>query len=240
MSEPVHRRISEPHQSGTSSRLNWLRAGVLGANDGITSTAGLVIGVAAANPANTGAIFLAGAAGLVAGAASMAVGEYVSVASQRDSEQALIRLEKWELEHEPEEEFEELVGIYRHRGLSDATARQVATELHSHDALGAHLDAELGIDPDELTNPWAAAIASAISFTLGALLPVLAVLLPPPEWRIITAFVAVLAALGLTGWLSAKLGKAIVWRAVVRMLIGGALAMAVTYGIGQLFGVSAG
>lgn len=171
MSEKGHQRISEPHQTGTASRLNWLRAGVLGANDGITSTAGLVIGVAAADPASTGAIFLAGAAGLVAGAASMAVGEYVSVSSQRDSEQALIRLEKWELEHEPEEEFDELVGIYRQRGLSEATARQVVTELHAHDALGAHLNAELGIEPDDLTNPWAAAIASAISFTIGAVLP---------------------------------------------------------------------
>src|SRR3954451_22808698 len=168
----------EPHDSGAAAvLLNWLRAAVLGANDGIVSTAGLVMGVAGATTDRT-AIFIAGLAGLVAGALSMAAGEYVSVSTQRDTEQALLAKERRELEEEPDEELAELAGLYMDKGLSEDTARQVALELTSHDALAAHAEVELGIDPDALTNPWQAALASMIAFTVGALLPMLMILLP--------------------------------------------------------------
>ncbi len=164
-------------------KLNWLRAGVLGANDGIVSVAGLVVGVAGATTGR-GPLFTAGIAGLVAGAVSMALGEYVSVSSQRDSERALLALEKRELAEQPQEEFAELVALYQRKGLQLITATQVARELTDHDALAAHLDAELHLDPDDMANPWQAAGASALSFTLGALLPLLAILLPPAQWRV--------------------------------------------------------
>jgi len=205
---------AEPHAGGLGQRLNWLRAGVLGANDGIVSTAGLVVGVAAVTP-EPGPILTAGIAGLVAGAVSMALGEYVSVSSQRDTERALLAKEKAELEEFPEQELEELT---------------------AHDAFAAHVDAELGIDPDELTNPWHAAISSAIAFTVGSILPIVAILLPPAGIRIPVTFVVVLLALALTGALSAYLGGARWAPAVARLVVGGALAMAVTYGIGQLVG----
>ncbi|MFJ4651417.1 VIT family protein [Nocardia sp. NPDC088792] len=227
----------EPHDASLASRLNWLRAGVLGANDGIVSTAGLVVGVAAATT-DTNPILTAGIAGLAAGAISMAVGEYVSVSTQRDSERALLHKEKRELAEEPEYELEELTQIYRGKGLSDTTARQVAEELTAHDAFAAHAEAELGLNPKDLTNPWEAAISSAVSFTLGALLPLIAILLPPVSWRIPVTFAAVLVALAITGTISARLGGSRAGRAVLRVVIGGALAMAITYGIGQLAGVS--
>ncbi|WP_194819637.1 VIT family protein [Nocardia sp. XZ_19_385] len=227
----------EPHAEGLSSRLNWLRAGVLGANDGIVSTAGLVVGVAAATT-TTSAILTAGVAGLSAGAISMAVGEYVSVSTQRDSERALLAKEAREIEEEPETELEELAGIYAAKGLTPETARKVAAELTAHDAFTAHAEAELGLDPEALTNPWQAAASSAVSFTLGALLPLLAILLPPVHLRIPVTFVAVLIALALTGSVSARLGGSDRNRAVLRVVAGGALAMAVTYGIGQLAGLS--
>ncbi|MFC9999011.1 VIT family protein [Nocardia sp. NPDC127526] len=227
----------EPHTEGLASRLNWLRAGVLGANDGIVSTAGLVVGVAAATT-DTSNILTAGVAGLTAGAISMAAGEYVSVSTQRDSEKALLRKEKRELAEEPEYELAELAQIYQNKGLSPETARQVAEELTAHDAFRAHAEAELGLDPTELTNPWQAAISSAISFTLGALLPLIAILLPPTAWRIPVTFIAVLVALAITGSVSSRLGGSNPRRAVLRVVIGGALAMAVTYGIGQLADVS--
>ncbi len=227
----------EPHEQGLASRLNWLRAGVLGANDGIVSTAGLVVGVASAT-AETTPILTAGVAGLVAGALSMAVGEYVSVSTQRDSERALLSQEKRELATDPDYELAELTQIYRNKGLSAATAKQVAQELTDHDAFAAHAEAELKLDPDELTNPWQAAFSSAISFTCGALLPLLAILLPPATWRIPVTFAAVLLALAGTGSLSARLGGSSRLRAVPRVVIGGALAMAVTYAIGQIPGVS--
>ncbi|MEV0251314.1 VIT family protein [Nocardia sp. NPDC050712] len=227
----------EPHTEGFSSRLNWLRAGVLGANDGIVSTAGLVVGVAAAN-ASTAAILTAGVAGLGAGAISMAVGEYVSVSTQRDSERALLAKEARELREEPESELAELAGIYTAKGLTPETARKVAEELTAHDAFTAHAEAELGLDPAELTNPWQAAASSAVSFTLGALLPLFAILLPPAHLRIPVTFVAVLVALAATGSVSARLGGSDRGRAVLRVVVGGALAMAVTYGIGQLAGLS--
>ncbi len=226
---------AEPHHSGIGSKLNWLRAGVLGANDGIVSTAGIVVGVAAAT-AERGPIFTAGIAGLAAGALSMAVGEYVSVSTQRDTEKALLRKERRELDTQPDAEFDELAALYEAKGLSPATARTVARELSDHDAFAAHIDVELGIDPDELTNPWQAAISSAIAFTVGAILPLLAILLLPPSTRVPITFVAVLIALAFTGWLSARLGGANIARAIQRVVIGGALAMAITFGIGHLVG----
>ncbi|WP_175987854.1 VIT1/CCC1 transporter family protein [Microbacterium tenebrionis] len=228
---------NEPHGAGLGQRLNWLRAGVLGANDGIGSVASLVVGVAGATPAKA-PVLLAGVAGLVGGAISMALGEYVSVSSQRDSERALIEKEREELETLPEEELDELTELYRQRGLSEDTARQVAVELTEHDALAAHLEVELGIDQDDLVNPWDAAISSAISFTIGALLPLLAILLPPVEWRIPVTFVAVLVALAATGAISAGIGGASRLRASIRLVGGGALALAVTWAIGTLLGTS--
>jgi len=224
----------EPHESGTSALLNWLRAAVLGANDGIVSVAGLVMGVAGAT-SERHTIFVAGLAGLVAGALSMAAGEYVSVSTQRDTEQALLAKERRELDEEPEEELAELAGIYRAKGLSEETARLVAVELTEHDAFAAHAEAELGIDPDELTNPWHAAWASMVAFTTGALLPMLMILLPE-GWRIAATAVSVAIALALTGLLSARFAGADVNRAILRNVVGGVLAMAVTYGIGSLVG----
>ncbi|MBF6354236.1 VIT family protein [Nocardia higoensis] len=235
MSNAPH--AAEPHAGGLSSRLNWLRAGVLGANDGIVSVAGLVVGVAAATT-DRGPIMTAGLAGLAAGAVSMALGEYVSVSTQRDTERALLAKERHELSTMPEAELDELTAIYEAKGLSPETARTVAEELTAHDAFAAHVEAELGIDPDELTNPWHAAFASAAAFTVGAILPLLAILLPPTQARIPITFVAMLVALALTGSLSARLGGAARGRAIVRVVGGGALAMAVTYGIGQLLGVA--
>lgn len=227
----------EPHAGGLASRLNWLRAGVLGANDGIVSTAGLVVGVAGAT-AERGPILTAGVAGLVAGAVSMALGEYVSVSSQRDTEKALLATERAELRDFPDEELEELAGMYRAKGLSRETAQTVAEELTAHDAFAAHVDVELGFDPDELTNPWHAAGASAVAFTLGSLLPLLAILLPPAGARVVVTFVVVLAALALTGVLSAVLGGSAKRVAVARLVVGGALAMAVTFAVGQLVGAA--
>lgn len=228
---------NEPHTGGISQRLNWLRAGVLGANDGIVSVASLVVGVAGAT-ANNAALLVAGLAGLIGGAISMALGEYVSVSSQRDSENALIAKEREELRTMPEEELDELTDLYRRRGLSDRTARQVAEELTAHDALAAHLEVELGIDQDDLVNPWHAAISSAISFTLGALLPLLAILLPPPGWRVPVTFAAVLIALAATGSLSARIGGSDPVRASLRLVVGGALALVATWLIGTLLGTT--
>ena len=231
----VGQHADEPHSDGMSARLNWLRAGVLGANDGIISTAGLVIGVAAATTAR-GPIVTAGVAGLVAGAVSMALGEYVSVSSQRDTERALLEKERRELEESPEAELAELADIYVKKGLSPTTARIVAEELTANDAFAAHVDAELGIDPDDLTNPWHAAFASALAFTVGAALPLLAIVLAPTAARVTVTFAIVIVALALTGSVSAALGKAGHLRAIVRLVVGGALAMLVTFGIGALLG----
>ena len=225
----------EPHATGLANRLNWLRAGVLGANDGIVSTAGIVIGVAAAT-AERGPIFTAGIAGLAAGAVSMALGEYVSVSTQRDTEAALLAKEKWELANQPEDELDELTQMLIARGLSETTAREAAEELTEHDAFAAHAQVELGINPEDLTNPWQAAVSSAVSFTVGALLPLIAILLPPESWRVPVTFVAVLIALAATGALGAYLGQSSPVRPTVRMVVGGAVAMAVTYGIGAAFG----
>jgi VIT1/CCC1 family predicted Fe2+/Mn2+ transporter len=226
----------EPHKDSTGSTLNWLRAAVLGANDGIVSVSSIVVGVAGAT-SSAGFILTAGIAGLTAGALSMAVGEYVSVSTQRDTERALLAKERYELEHEPEAELAELTGLYEKKGLSPATARIVAQELTAHDVFAAHVDAELHIDPNDLTNPWAAAFASAASFTIGGIVPLLAIILPPASLRVAVTFVAVLAALVITGILSAYAGGANKTTATVRVVLGGIIAMAITYGIGRFFGV---
>lgn len=228
---------TEPHDNDIAQRLNWLRAGVLGANDGIVSVAAIVVGVAGAT-ASTGPILAAGAAGLVGGAVSMALGEYVSVSSQSDSQKALIDKERRELAEEPEEELAELTAIYREKGLSPETARAVAVELTNHDALAAHLSAELNIDEADIVSPWNAAFASAVAFTLGAALPMLAILLPPAAVRVPTTFAAVLLALALTGAMGAWIGGGSKWRAAARVVVGGALALAATFTIGNLLGAS--
>ncbi len=230
-------RHVELHGDITNEKLNWLRASVLGANDGIVSTASIVVGVAGAS-SSTGYILTAGVAGLVAGALSMAVGEYVSVSAQRDSERALLAKERQELIDFPEEELEELTTIYQKKGLSRDTAHKVAEELTNHDAFAAHVDAELGINPNSLTNPWHAAYASALAFFSGAIIPIVAISLPPSSMRIPITFASVIVALIITGMLSANAGGANKRKATIRVVSGGVLAMAVTYGIGTLFGIS--
>ena len=226
----------EPHREGLAQRLNWLRAGVLGANDGIVSVAAVVVGVAGATPA-TPAILTAGLAALVGGAISMALGEYVSVSSQRDSEHALIAKERRELAEMPEEEFEELVGLWEAKGLQPQTARQVAAELTERDALSAHLAVELGIDQDDVVSPWHAALASAVAFTIGGILPLLTILLPE-ALRIPVTFVVVLVALAITGYVAAWIGGSPRGRAMLRVVIGGALALAATFAIGAWLGTT--
>lgn len=233
--QPLGPHDDEPHASSISGLLNWLRAAVLGANDGIVSVAGLVMGVAGATT-DRQAILVAGIAGLVAGALSMAAGEYVSVSTQRDTEQALLAKERRELAEEPEEELAELAGIYRDKGLSEEVALIVAKELTAHDALAAHAEVELGIDPDELTNPWTAAFASMIAFTAGASLPLLTITVFSESVRVAATVLSVVLALALTGYASARFAGAVISRAMVRNVTGGLLAMAVTYLIGMLVG----
>ncbi|SKC39944.1 MULTISPECIES: VIT family protein [Plantibacter] len=236
-SPPPGAHPDEPHRGDLAGRLNWLRAGVLGANDGIVSVASLVVGVAGATT-DSAPLLAAGVAGLVGGAISMALGEYVSVSSQRDSQRALIAKERRELSDDPEAELAELAGIYEAKGLQPTTARRVAEELTAHDPLTAHLEAELGITEDAVVSPWAAAGASALAFTVGALLPLLAILLPPPEVRVPITFVVVLIALALTGFTSARIGGNPAIRPTVRVVVGGALALAATFAIGTLLGTS--
>lgn len=230
---------SDPHTTGMNASLNSLRAAVLGANDGIVSVASIVLGVAGATDSR-GAIFTAGLAGLVAGALSMGVGEYVSVSTQRDTERAYISHEKWELKTKPEQELTELAEMYEAKGLSAGTAKQVARELTDHDALEAHLAVELNIDESDLTNPWQAAIASLCSFTVGALIPLLSIIFVATHLRFPVTFVAVTVALVLTGYLSATAGGASRRRAILRVVVGGALAMIITYVVGHLFGTAIG
>lgn len=226
----------EPHED-TGARLNWLRAGVLGANDGVVSTASLVLGVAGATT-SVPQILTAGFAGMFAGAMSMAAGEYVSVSSQRDAEKALLDQERRELTEMPQHELDELTEIYREKGLSPELAREVAEQLTEKDALAAHAEAELKIDPDELTSPWQAAFASFVAFTVGSLLPLLAFIIPAGDFRVsLTVLVAVLA-LALTGSVSARLGGAPRLPAIARNVAGGIVAMAATYGIGHLVGAA--
>lgn len=229
-----------PHsEERIGQRLNWLRAGVLGANDGIVSVAGVVVGVAAASPGNNMAIATAGIAALVAGAFSMAGGEYVSVSTQRDTEKAMLAKEALELKEQPSEELVELAGFYEERGLTPELALQVAKQLTKHDALAAHAEIELGIDPEELTSPWQAALSSFIAFTAGALIPLIMILLPVGNATLVTA-AAVVIGLLLTGWISAKLGGAPAPPAIVRNVLMGGATMAATYLIGLVFGVAVG
>ena len=209
------------------TRLNWLRAAVLGANDGIVSTAGVVMGVAGATD-DSGTIVIAGIAALTAGALSMGAGEYVSVSTQRDSEKSILDLEAKELQQMPRTEERELAAMYVEKGLSPETAEKVARELTEHDALRAHADIEFGIDPDNLTNPWHAAWASMLAFTVGALLPLLVVAFVPDGVRILVTVLSTVAALALTGFVSARIGYSPRLPAVVRNVSGGLLAMGVT------------
>ncbi|MFO7590569.1 MAG: VIT family protein [Acidimicrobiia bacterium] len=219
------------------TRVGWLRAAVLGANDGIVSTASLMIGVAASNGTGT-AIAVAGLAGLAAGAMSMAAGEYVSVSSQRDTELADISKEKRELARSPELELNELAQIYVQRGLDPDLARQVAVQLHEVDPLGAHLRDELGMTEETTARPWQAAIVSAISFILGAAVPLLTLLVANDDTRIALIAVASLVVLALTGGVGGKLGGAKVGRAAGRVLLGGGIAMAATALVGELIGTA--
>ena len=221
-----------------AAKLNWLRAGVLGANDGIASVSGLVIGVAGANPENTAAIALSGFAALAAGAFSMAGGEYTSVSAQRDSEKAALAKERQELKDNPEGELRELTWFYEQKGLSYKVANEVAIELTKKDALKAHAEAELGINSEQHASPTAAAISSFVAFTVGGALPVAAVLLPPADMRIPATFLATVLALALTGFVGAKIGGAKPGRSVLRNTFISLVTMAITYGIGALFGVA--
>ncbi|HBX82388.1 MAG: VIT family protein [Propionibacteriaceae bacterium] len=236
---PPHPLPEAQGSGGHGGRLNALRAAVLGANDGIVSTAGLVIGVAGSTN-EFFPILAAGIAGLTAGALSMAVGEYVSVSAQRDTERALLEKERLELETQPEAELLELAGLYEAKGLTPELALEVATQLHEHDALAAHAETELGIDPNDLTSPWVAAVSSALAFTVGSLIPVAGILFSPADLRIPTTVIAVVVALILTGFLSARAGGTGITRAIVRNVAGGLLAMGVTYWIGRLVGHSLG
>jgi len=227
----------EPHSGGLTNRLNWLRAGVLGGNDGIVSVAAIAVRVAGAMP-QLEPILTASVAGLVGGAISMALGEYVSVSSQRDSERALIAKEEAELATMPHEELTELTQLYQDKGLTPQTARQVAKELTANDALAAHLDAELNIDQQDIVSPWRAAYASAIAFLIGGLLPILAIIVFPAAMRVPATFAAVLIALAITGAAGGYLGGSPLLRPTVRVVLGGAIALATTFLIGRLLGTT--
>ncbi|MFZ1249476.1 MAG: VIT family protein [Candidatus Saccharimonadales bacterium] len=220
-----------------TDKLNRLRAAVLGANDGVVSTAGLIFGVAGATN-NKGAIFTAGLAGLVAGAISMAVGEYVSVSTQRDTERAYIEREKALLKKNPAGQLEDLAAYYQAKGVSHKTAMLFAKELSAKDPVKAHLAVELGLDESDLTNPISAGVASFFAFGAGALVPLLFAVLSSDRLRIHLTLIAVVVALILTGYYSAKAGGSSRRKAVIRVLIGGVIGMAVTYGIGRLFGTA--
>jgi len=227
--------IEEHSEESISARLNWLRAGVLGANDGIVSMAALLVGVAAADP-GADAVLTAGIAGIAAGALSMGIGEYVSVSSQRDAETAQLKREaKWQ-EHRPEWELEQLVRLNMETGMSEATARAAAIEQHDHDPLSIHAKMHLNIDPNEIVNPWHAGIASLVAFTAGGIAPLLTTLMVPAPATIPVTFAVVLLALAGTGFIAARVGHSRKRRSVIRNLIGGTVAMAITYGIGSLVG----
>lgn len=218
-------------------RVGWLRASVLGANDGIVSTASLIVGVASASQSSS-AILLTGLAGLVAGAMSMAAGEYVSVSSQADTEQADTAREVAELASQPEAERAELIGIYEKRGLDRALAEQVADQLMARDAIGTHLRDELGLADQLAARPVQAALSSAAAFTVGAAMPLLMVVVAPASALVWTVTIASLLFLALLGGIGAKAGGANIGRAVLRVTFWGAFAMAATAAIGTLFGTS--
>lgn len=223
--------------SSNSHTLNKLRAAVLGANDGIVSISALIMGVAGATN-ESGAIFTAGMAALVAGALSMAVGEYVSVSSQSDAEKAFIEIERQELADDPEGELQELADEYEKLGVSKDTAHKVAVELTRKDALKAHLHVHFNLHEDDVASPMHAAVASFIAFSIGGLIPFLTMILSPESIRLWTTTLAVLLALFATGYLSADVGGASKRRAIIRIVIGGVLAMAITYFVGTMFGTS--
>lgn len=227
----LHRETHRVHRAA------WLRAMVLGANDGIVSTACLLLGVAAAS-ADPGTLLVTGLAGLVAGALSMAVGELVSVASQRDTELADIAIEKRELQTMPQRELEELVAIYVDKGLNPPLAREVAVALTAKDALGTHMREELGITDETLARPVQAAVSSATSFALGAAMPLVTIVLAPQALRVALTIAISVVALGGLGYLGAYLGGARPLKPVLRVVLGGAAAMAITMGIGSLVGAA--
>ncbi|MDO5644784.1 MAG: VIT family protein [Dermabacter sp.] len=230
---------SKDDRVATSARLNQLRAGVLGANDGIVSVAGMVVGVAAATPAFA-PLAVAGVAAITAGALSMAMGEYVSVSTQRDTEKALLERTRGRLDADPDGELAALASALEETGMPADLARAAATRMSAHDALDAHARVRFGIEEDALVSPAGAAVASLMAFTLGGLLPLAAVLLAPVGLKAVATFAAVLLALSLTGAISARLGQAAAGRATLRTILGGSAAMAVTYGIGSLIGIGLG
>lgn len=220
-------------------KIGWLRAAVLGANDGIVSTASLLLGVASANVTHQ-SILLTGIAGLVAGAMSMATGEYVSVSSQADTEKAALAEEQAELDADFQGEFRELTAIYVHRGLDVALAKQVAEKLMSHDALAAHAREELGISEITTARPLQAALTSAASFSTGAILPLLVAAIVPAQWAIPAIALSALISLAILGGIAAKAGGAPIGRGIIRITFWSALAMGVSSGVGALFGSMAG
>ena len=221
--------------AATASKLNWLRAGVLGANDGIVSTSSIIFGVAGAS-ASQATIVLAGIAAIAAGAMSMAAGEYVSVSSQRDLEKAELATERREIEADPEGELQELTRLLEQRGIDHKLATEVAVQLTESDPLTAHARLEIGIDPAAVTNPWTAAFASMVAFTAGGMIPFLAIVLVPGPSGIWVSGIAVVLALAMTGWISARLGGAARLPSIVRNVVGGLLAMGITYGVGKIAG----
>jgi VIT1/CCC1 family predicted Fe2+/Mn2+ transporter len=227
--------IIEPPSARIASTMNWLRAGVLGANDGVVSTASIIFGVAGAEAAHS-TILLAGIASVAAGALSMAAGEYVSVSTQRDLEKAELARQRADLAADPERELAVLARLFEQRGVQPELAVEVARQMSAKDALAVHARAELGFDPDAVANPWAAAAASLVAFTVGGLIPVAALLLSPRAEAIWITGAAVVAAMALTGWVSASLGRMSVAASVARNVAGGLLAMVVTYGVGKVAG----
>ena len=235
MNDAMLPAVISPESGRILTTLNWLRAGVLGANDGIVSTAAIIFGVAGASATHV-TIMLAGVAALAAGATSMAVGEYVSVSTQRDLEQTELEREKFELARDPERQLAILARLFEQRGVATQVAIEVARQMSEKDALSVHARAELGIDPDNVTNPWAASLASMLSFLIGGAIPVAALLLSPRAIEIWLAGAAVLVAMALTGFVSARLGRTPVARSVLRNVVGGLLALAITYGVGRIAG----
>jgi vacuolar iron transporter family protein len=231
-----HRSVDEAQGGEIANRLNWLRAGVMGANDGIVSTSGMVVGVAGAALSNE-ALMAAGISAAIAGALSMAVGEYVSVSSQRDSQRAELEIEKAQLANDPRHGLDQLTELVEATGVDRHLAHQVAVQLTKKDALAAHARFELHIDPDELANPWQAGLASMLAFTAGALIPLLAMLLSPRPIAVPVTATAVVMALALTGVVSAHLGRASKLKAGLRTVGGGLLTMTVTFAIGSLIGI---
>lgn len=228
-----------PHEeTHRSHRAAWLRAAVLGLNDGVVSTSSLMLGVLAASGGNDTAVLTAGIAGLAAGALSMAAGEYVSVSSQRDSELSDIEIEKKSIDENPEAEMQELAWIYQKRGLDATLSLEVAKQLHAHDAVNAHIQTELGINNDDLANPLEAAVASAVAFALGALVPILAAIFSTQENGVWVISITSAFLLFVSGAIGAAIGGGHKLKAALRVFIGGGLAMAITFAIGHIIGTS--